>query len=74
MRGDTDNAMAFQQWLADEVVSTIRKTGKLDAEQLRKGSSFSVLVQQRNYRHCRMACGRRSSSFDTRAGVADFDA
>lgn len=32
MRGSTDKAKAFQTWLAEEVLPTIRKTGSYDAE------------------------------------------
>lgn len=33
MRGDSQAAEAFRTWIADEVVPTIRKTGKYDAKQ-----------------------------------------
>jgi prophage antirepressor-like protein len=33
MRGDSKSAADFRTWLADEVVPTIRKTGKYDAEE-----------------------------------------
>lgn len=32
MRGSTDKAQAFQTWLAEEVLPTIRKTGSYNAE------------------------------------------
>ena len=33
MRGSTDKAKAFQDWLAEEVIPSIRKTGKYNAEE-----------------------------------------
>jgi prophage antirepressor-like protein len=43
MRGSTDKAKAFQDWLAEEVVPSIRKTGKYNAEESTNPIAQSIM-------------------------------
>ncbi|MFW9082800.1 Bro-N domain-containing protein [Pseudomonas sp. P2757] len=49
MRGSTEKAYEFQEWLADEVVPTIRKTGKYDAEQSTNPIAQGVMDELRRF-------------------------